>query len=90
MRISPNVFVAPLRLGSTTQDVPMPITEKKRVTLAVKWLFKLLKGRYRSITPNLVANILVDSLYNKGILIDKKLSVYKFSIKNRHLLRFFK
>ena len=36
IRVTPSIYLRPLRLGSFTQGVPLPITEKKRATFAVK------------------------------------------------------
>jgi len=37
-----------------------------------------------------LVEVLINSIYDKGEAIDAKLMVYKVSVENRHLLRFFK
>jgi len=37
-----------------------------------------------------LANSLVDTIYDRGIIFDKKLSTYDEAIINRHLLKFYK
>jgi len=36
LKATPIIFLLPVRLGSFTQGVPMPISEKKQVTFTIK------------------------------------------------------
>lgn len=68
----------------------MPICERKQYTFAVKWVIKLLRDKYGSVTTDNIAETLVSAIYGKGLSIDKKMSVYEISTSNRHLTKFFK
>lgn len=90
MKISPDIIALPVRLGGAAHGVPMPISEHQRLIFSVKWVLKLLKDKYRRLDVNQVVDVMVSSLYNKGLAIEKKQSVYKQGSLNRHLLKFFK
>lgn len=82
-------MLLPLKLGGSVQFVPLPISERKQYTFAIKFVIKLIRDKYRKISISLICDALVSAVYNKGISIEKKLSSYT-ALSNRHLLRFFK
>jgi ribosomal protein S7 len=90
LKITPDLILYPLKLGGVLQRVPMPICERKQYTFAVKWVIKLLRDKYGSVTTNNVAEALISAIYGKGLSIEKKMSVYEVSTSNRHLTKFFK
>lgn len=90
MKITPDLMLFPLKLGGVLQGVPLPITERKQYTFAVKWTIKLLRDKYRSINITNLVDILVMAIYGKGLAIEKKMSVYQTSTLNRHLIKFFR
>jgi hypothetical protein len=59
----------------------MPISVKKQIIFATKWVIKLLKDKYRILNIDIVINILIDSLKNEGLSIDKKKNIYKEAIR---------
>lgn len=90
IRITPVIYLRPLRLGSFTQGLPLPITENKRATFAVKWIIKLAKRKNRKISIKDLANLMVLSIYNKGPVIELKKNTYTSGRMNRHLIKYFK
>jgi len=86
MMITPNIYLLPLKLGGRAVGVPLPITEKKKVTMGVKFLLKLLKDKNHVLSIETVVNLLVSSIYGKGLSIEKKLAINKVGSLNRHLL----
>ena len=90
LKATPVIFLLPVRLGSFTQGVPMPISEKKQITFAVKWVVKVAQNSKRKISIRALADALVDVIYDKGPIFDKKMLTYDTGLKNRHLLRFYK
>lgn len=90
IRISPTIILLPLKASGVTQGVPFPINEKKKVTFAIKWVIKLLRENYRVYKVSTVVDILISSIYNKGLAIQKRDEVYKISFRNRHFIRYFK
>ena len=90
MKITPDIIFLSVKLGGSSQGVPMPINEKKRIVFGVKWVLKLLKDKYNVINVPSVVDVLISTIYDKGISLEKKRSVYKLGSLNRHLLKFFK
>lgn len=86
MMVSPNIYLLPIKLGGRSIGVPMPISEKKKVTLGVKFIIKMLKERMVSLSVKALVDVLSSSLYGQGLAIDRKVSLYKAGSQNRHLL----
>jgi len=77
MMITPNIYLLPLKLGGRSVGVPLPITEKKKVTMGVKFLIKLLRDKNHVLSINSVVDLLVSSLYGKGFAIERKQAYIK-------------
>lgn len=80
MKITPEFILLPLKLGGTTQFVPLPISEKKQYTFAIKFVIKLIRDRFRKLSVSSICDALVLSIYNKGISIEKKTSLYQTAL----------
>lgn len=89
IKITPFVLLRIKRLGGMRHGVPMPISLKKRIVFSVKWVIKLLRDKNINISADIVADLLVSSIYDKGLSIEKKSSVYKTARRNRHMIKFF-
>jgi ribosomal protein S7 len=89
IRVTPSIYLRPLRLGGFTQGVPLPITEKKRVTFAIKWFIKVVKKKNKNISSKDLANLMILSIYDKGPVIALKKNTHQMGRMNRHLLRFY-
>ena len=68
----------------------MPITTRKQIIFATKWVIKLIKDRYRIISVEDVSNILLDAIQNIGVAVDKKEKMHKEATKNSFLIKYFK
>jgi len=90
MKLTPKLLLRSAHFGSFTKGVPLPISEKKSVSFAVKWTIKLLKDQNKVINLASLSEVLVQALYNKGVSFEKKKSVYRMAKENRHLIRYFK
>lgn len=90
MKVTPDIVFLPVKLGGSSQGVPMPISEKKRIVFGVKWVLKLLKDKHKFLTVPLIVDSLISTIYDKGVSLEKKRSIYKLGSQNRHLLKFFK
>jgi hypothetical protein len=53
-------------------------------------VIKLLKDKYRILNINIVISILINSLRNEGLSIEKKKKIHKEAIRNRYLIRYLK
>jgi len=86
MMVTPNVYLLPIKLGGRSVGVPMPISEKKKITLGVKFVIKLLKERSVSLSVKLLVDLLISSVYGQGPAVERKIALYKAGNQNRHLL----
>lgn len=86
MMVTPHIVLLPLRMGGRTVGVPMPITEKKKVTVGVKFVIKMLKERSNSVSVKSLVDTLVSSIYGQGPSVERKNNVHKTGGQNRHLL----
>jgi len=79
MRITPQVILSFVRMGGRKQGIPCPISLRKKVTFATKFVIKLLrdKDKSRHVTIKALVKLLCASLYNKGEAIKKKKSFIK-------------
>lgn len=89
IRISPEFTLSALKLSGIIYWVPAPITLKKKVTLVVRWIVKLLKSSTQQRSMQAVIKALKSSIYKKGVLIAEKKKFYSKGLVNRHLLRYF-
>jgi small subunit ribosomal protein S7 len=87
LKITPEVFLVTLPLGSVKYGVPLPITEIKKISFAVKWIVKLLKNKNSKVTVKTITDLLIASVYSKGDAIKKKEEIYKIARLNRHLVK---
>lgn len=86
MNITPEVFLRYYRSGSVKYGVGMPISERKKITFAIKWTVKLLKDKNRSLTIDNLSDAIIGSLYNKSESFKLKNELYKLAINNRYLI----
>jgi len=73
MKITPELLLFPKKLGGIIHWVPLPIGERKQYTFAVKWVIKLLRDKYKSITLKNITETLIQAIYNKGDSFEKKI-----------------
>jgi len=88
--ITPEVLLFPLKLGGVTSEVAMPITSRKQIIFATKWVIKLLRDKYSILKVMTVTNILLDSIRNVGLGVEKKEFIHKIAKNNRFLMKYFK
>jgi len=77
----PEVLLFPLKKASNINEVALPITIRKQIIFATKWVIKLLKDKYRILNVQAVVDILYDSGHNDGLIIEKKKLIYLLAEK---------
>lgn len=90
MRITPNMLTVRMRFGGMTQEVPVPISEERRISFGVKWVIKLLKDKQQRLSVDTIVNLLLSTIYGKSPALTKKLQLHAKGVQNRHLIRFLK
>jgi small subunit ribosomal protein S7 len=81
--IKPVLETRPRRVGGATYQVPMEIPEKRRVSLALRWLVAYSNERAEYRMEERLANEILDALENKGGAIKKKEDTHKMAEANR-------
>ena len=66
--------------------VGLPIGFRKQVTFATKWIIKLLRDKFRRVILSDIIDLLISSIYESGIAIDKKNQIYVEANINRYIL----
>lgn len=88
--ITPEVLLFPFKSGGQINEVAMPITIRKQIIFATKWVIKLLKDKYRIISIQNLSIILLDAIRNQGLAVDKKERIHREATRNRFLIKYFK
>ncbi len=88
--ITPEVLLFPFKSGGLVNQVAMPITNRKQIIFATKWVIKLLKDKYRILSISNISSILLDAIKNNGIGVNKKEKIQAEATRNRFLIKYFK
>lgn len=87
LNITPQINLKPMKMGSSLYGVPMPISETKKITLAIKWLFNIAKSKNKKIDTFVLVDLIISSAYKKGDVIKKKMDYYSLAARNRFLIK---
>ena len=88
--ITPEVLLFPFKSSGLVNEVAMPITIRKQIIFATKWVIKLLKDKYRILSVSNVSSLLLDAIKNQGIAVNKKEKIHLEAIRNRFLIKYFR
>jgi ribosomal protein S7 len=88
--IVPEVLLFPIKFAGLISQVGLPISTKKQIIFSTKWIIKLLKDKFTIVTIKNVSDLLIYSLYNVGIAVQKKKQIHAIAKDNRYLIKFFK
>jgi len=83
----PCVEIRSVRRGGATYQVPVPLKEKRGVSLAMKWILQAARKKKGSIEKNL-SHILIEASKKQGDSVKKKDSIHLIALKNRSLTHF--
>jgi ribosomal protein S7 len=88
LSLRPLVFLRPLKRGSVTYRVPVPISVHRRRLYAIKFVFQAVKDARGSITVDRISTLL-NVIYNSGKnpASDKKIALYREALSNRSFIR---
>lgn len=90
LRVSPGVTLFPIKKSGVVQGAPFPISRRKQMTFALKWVIKLLKDNNRAITIAKMVDLLFDAIHERGGAIAKKNYVQQKAIVNKHLVKYYR
>lgn len=80
--VKPLLEVKPRRVGGATYQVPIEVSGKRGVTLALRWVVGFARARRGSMSDNLATELL-EALQNTGQAVKKKIDLHKMAEANR-------
>lgn len=83
----PCVEIRSVRRGGATYQIPVPLKEKRGISLSMKSILQVAKKKKGSLIINL-ANTLLEASKNQGESVKKKESLHLIALKNRSLTHF--
>jgi small subunit ribosomal protein S7 len=81
--IKPLLEVKARRVGGATYQVPLEVSEKRKQTLALRWLITYSRARNEKTMKERLAGELFDALNNTGASVKKKEDTYRMAEANR-------
>lgn len=83
----PLVEVRSVRRGGATYQIPVPLKEKRSLSLGIKWLLEAARKKKGAFPGNL-AVALIEASRNQGECIKKREALHLVALKNRSFTHF--
>ena len=81
--VSPALEVKSKRIGGATYQVPMEVSQSRKLSLAMRWILGFSRGRKGKTMSNRLAAELLAAANNEGSSIKKKEDTHKMAEANR-------
>lgn len=86
--VRPLVEVKARRVGGSTYQVPIEVTEKRGMALAMKWLIDYARARSEKTMINQLTAEIVDACQGRGASIKKRIDTHKMAEANKAFAHF--
>ena len=86
--VTPAVEVKPKRVGGSTYQVPIDVSQERGVTLAMRWLIQFARDRNGRSMADKLTNELLDAYNSQGSAIRKKDETHRMAEANRAFAHF--
>ncbi|MBN2652761.1 MAG: 30S ribosomal protein S7 [Spirochaetales bacterium] len=86
--VKPQVEVKSRRVGGATYQVPVEVGERRKETLAYRWIINASRARVGKSMSDKLAAELLDALNSTGASVKKKEDVYKMAEANKAFSHF--
>jgi small subunit ribosomal protein S7 len=86
--VKPAVEVKPRRVGGSTYQVPVEVTDNRGIALAMRWLIGNSRGRGGRSMASKLANELMDAAQGQGASIKRRDEVHRMAEANRAFAHF--
>ncbi|NIV03667.1 30S ribosomal protein S7 [Candidatus Saccharibacteria bacterium] len=86
--VAPLLEVRSRRVGGATYQVPVEVREKRRHSLAIRWLVSFSRKRSESIMAERLANEILSASRNEGSAVKKREDVHKMAEANKAFAHF--
>lgn len=83
----PLIEVRSVRRGGATYQVPVPLKEKRSLSLGMKWLINIARKKEGSVSSNL-SMALLEASKNQGDCVKKREALHMIALKNRSFTHF--
>ncbi|MBN2365154.1 MAG: 30S ribosomal protein S7 [Calditrichaeota bacterium] len=86
--VAPILEVRSRRVGGATYQVPVEVREKRRRSLAIRWLVSYSRGRSERTMAERLANELMAAFKNEGTSVKKKEDTHRMAEANKAFAHF--
>ena len=86
--VSPTLEVKSKRIGGATYQVPMEVSQSRKLSLAMRWILGFSRGRKGKTMSNRLAAELLAAANNEGSSIKKKEDTHKMAEANKAFAHF--
>ena len=86
--VSPTLEVKSKRIGGATYQVPIEVSENRKLALAMRWLLLYSRGRKGKTMSNRLADELISASKNDGSSVKKKEDTHKMAEANKAFAHF--
>ena len=83
----PSIEIRSVRRGGATYQIPVPLSEKRAISLAMKWVVQAARQK-KGVFSSSLANVLMEAAKNQGESVRKKENIHTIALKNRSLTHF--
>lgn len=89
-RVGPSVEVRGKRVGGANYQVPFPVKEERKMTLASRWIINAAQSIKGKPMAEKLATILIDSAKGEGAAVKKREDVHRMADANKAFAHFAK
>jgi small subunit ribosomal protein S7 len=86
--VKPTLEVKSRRIGGANYQVPIEVSPKRKISLAIRWLIHYSRERSEKSSAEKLANELLQAFKNEGAAIRKKIDTHKMAEANRAFAHF--
>ena len=86
--VKPRIEVRSKRVGGATYQVPMQVNEKRRLSLAIRWILEAARGRKGKPMADRLAEELLAAYKREGTAIQTRENVHRMAEANKAFAHF--
>lgn len=86
--VEPEVEVRSRRIGGANYQIPTPVTEKRQVSLAIRWIVDAARSKKGTDITTSLSNELKDAYNNTGSAVKKKEETHRMAEANKAFSHF--
>lgn len=86
--VEPEVEVRSRRIGGANYQIPTPVTEKRQVSLAIRWIVDTARSKKGTDITTSLSNELKDAYNNTGSAVKKKEETHRMAEANKAFSHF--